>query len=366
MHIKSFFILFILCSSSILRGQQKAKDFYYVNPDTKNLPVFVRGNLESKKILLYVQGGGADNGIDFGRSDYPKWRNTLETKVAIAYFDQRGLNRSVNRIDTSKINQTQVLKDIVTISKSLKDKYNAEIYLFGHSNGGVKILDCLASLDEETSFIKSGIVFNAPITTDFSPERYNHYRPLYLKNLAKDFIAKNKDTAYWQEAFRWMVKTDSISTPEISRKWNSYVDNAYGPKKRKIGLSMIFNTIISKPYNPIKYMNNKDNKYIADKLWYDEKALWDKGTQTELWDKLPKINHNILLITGQYDAIAVPEEQEEAHKLIRDSELIIIPNSAHETYLDQPKEFNDTILSFLELKNSANCSLKVSVNQESL
>lgn len=347
MHIKIIFILFIFCSSCNLYSQQKTKDFYYVEPDTKNLPVFVRGNLESKKILLYVQGGEADNGIDFGRSDYPKWNKTLETKIAIAYFDQRGLNRNVNRIDTSKINQTQVLKDIVTIAKSLKDRYNSEIYLFGHSYGGVKILDCLATFQDEASFIKSGIVFNAPMTSDFSPERYNHYRPLYLKNLAKDFIAKNKETAYWQEAYDWMVRTDSISTPDISRKWNSYVDQAYEPKKRKIGLGMVLNTVFSRPYHPVKYMNNKDNKYIADKLWYAEKALWDTGNQVELWEKLPKINHNILLITGQYDAIAIPEEQEEAHKLIRDSELIIIPNSAHETYLDQPKQFNDTILSFL-------------------
>jgi hypothetical protein len=119
MHFKTtLFILTLLVFNNLL-AQQRVKDFYYVESETKNLPVFIRGNLESKKILLYVQGGGAENGIDFGRSDYPKWKNTLENEVAIAYFDQRGLNRSVKKIDTSKINSKQVLKDIITIASSL-------------------------------------------------------------------------------------------------------------------------------------------------------------------------------------------------------------------------------------------------------
>lgn len=348
MQLKTTLLTLILFIFNNLLAQQKVKDFYYAEQETKNLPVFIRGNLESKKVLLYVQGGGAENGIDFGRSDYPKWKNTLEKEVAIAYFDQRGLNRSVKNIDTSKINNQQVLKDIITIASSLKEKYEAEVYLFGHSMGGVDVLNCLATFPEETTFIKSGIVFNTPMTSDFSPERYNYYRPLYLKNIAKEFIQQEKDTAYWQEAFNWMLKTDSIVTIEDSKKWNSYVYSAYKKYKRKIGLGMIFKTIFSRPYNPIKYLNNKDNKYVADKLWYEEKELWDNGTQTALWKLLPKIDKKILLITGRYDAIAVPEEMEEAHRLIENSKLVIIPNCTHESYLGQPEIFNSAVISFME------------------
>ncbi|OJJ16980.1 hypothetical protein BKI52_30145 [marine bacterium AO1-C] len=351
MNLRTYLFVLIIGAFNSIQAQQKVKDFYYLEPKTKNLPVFVRGDLTSKKILLYVQGGGADNGIDFGRSDYPKWKKTLEKKVAIAYFDQRGLNRSVKKIDTSKINQKQVLRDIISIAQSLKEKYNANIYLFGYSFGGVKVLHCLARFPEATSFITAGIVFNAPITTDFSPERYNHYRPLYLKNLAKEFIAQGKDTTYWKNAYEWMNKTDSIATIEDSKQWNAYVDHAFTPKKRKIGLGMTFKVIFSKPYNPIKYLNNKDNKFISDKLWYTEKALWDRGRQTPLWKLLPKIQHPVLLITGRYDAIAVPEEMQEAYKRIKNTKLVILPNATHESYLVQPQLFNKAVLSFLGLEN---------------
>ena len=340
----------ILLLWGVTTSAQKIKDFYYVEPETKNLPVFIRGNLEHKKILLFVQGGNADNGIDFGRSDYPNWKKTLETKIAIAYFDQRGLNRSVKKIDTSKINATQVLRDIITIARSLKDRYNSEIYLFGHSAGGVKVLECLANFSKATSFIKGGIAFNTPITTDFSPERYNYYRPLYLKNLATEFISQGKDKTYWEGAYKWMVETDSISSIESSKQWNLYVDRAFQPTKRNIGIGMVFRTIFSRPYNPIKYLKNKDNKFIADKLWYTEKALWDKEEQTTLWSGLPNSKHPVLLLTGRYDAIAKQKEKTEAHKLIENSELIILQNCAHESFLDQPEEFNKSIINFLKLK----------------
>lgn len=349
--MKSTTNLFIILSLVFINSGafcQQVKDFYYVEPETKNLPVFIRGNLGQNKILLYVQGGDADNGVDFGRSDYPRWKNTLEEEVAIAYFDQRGLNRDVKKIDTAKINATQVLNDIITIAKFLKKKYDVDIYLFGHSNGGRKVLECLAYFPEKTSFINAGIAFNTPITTDFSPKRYNHYRPLYLKNLAQEFIAKGKNSGYWKEAYEWMVQTGSLSTREASKQWNAYVDSAYPSSKRKIGLGMVFKTIFARPYNPIKYLNNKDNQFIGDRLWYAQKDLWDTKQQTTMSELLPNIQQPVLLMTGRYDAIATPEEQEDAHKLIKNSELVIISDCTHESFLDQPKLFKEALLNYLK------------------
>lgn len=347
--MKKTIVLLLLLVVSTIANAQKAKDFFYAEPETKSLPVFVRGDVGSKKIILYVQGGDAENGIDFGRSDYPKWKNSLETKVAIAYFDQRGLNMAARKIDTSKINTRQVSKDIIAIAKALKEKYNAEIHLMGHSLGGQDVLKCLAEFPEETSFIQSGIVLNTPITTDFSPERYTTYRPEYLKNIAKGFLEKKIDTAFWKEAYDWMEVRDSISTIEDSKTWNYYVDNAFSPAKRKIGLGMVFKVIFSRPYNPIKYLNQKDNQLVGDKLWDTEKTLWDSGKQTTLWELLPKIEHSVFLLTGRYDAIAVPEEMTAANGLIKNSELLILPNSGHESFLDRHNAFTDAVLAHLKI-----------------
>ena len=338
------FLKLVVCVGTLLTAMsvtaQTVKDFFYADPETKNLPVFIRGNLSSQKIILFVQGGPAHNGIDFGRSDYPKWKKTLETGVAIAYFDQRGLNKAVKKIDTSFINPTQVSLDIISIANTLKEKYRADIYLLGHSAGGQDVLDCLAAFPKETQFIKGAMVLNAPVTTDFSRMRYTHYRPLYLKNLAKEFITKEKDIAYWRQALDWMTQTDSIYNAETSRQWNTYVDNAYTPTKRKISIGMVLKVIFSRPYNPVSYLNTKDNRRVADKLWEADQNL-------DRFKTITRIQHPVLLLTGRFDNIAVPEELEEAQHLIPKATLTVLPNCGHESFLDQPEACNQAILTFL-------------------
>ena len=319
---------------------QTVKDFFYVEKDNKELPVFVRGNLDNKIIIIFVQGGPGETAIDFGRSDYPRWQNTLEKEVAIAYYDQRGLNKKVNRIDSTLINYNQYSKDIVRVSKRLKEKYQAMIYIMGHSYGGGFVYHCLSKFNNTTSPIEGGIVLNTPITTDYSPERYNYYRPLYLKNLALEFIDKDIDTPKWREAYDWIKEVDSISTADYSKKWNSYVDSAFEPITRKTGVGMVFKVLFSKPYGPFNYMNNKDNELVSDLIWKDLKNI-------NFFELLPKINQPVLVVTGRFDDIAGPEETQKAKDLLKTSVINILPNAGHESFLDQPKLFNQAILKFV-------------------
>ena len=331
--------LLTLCSYN-LSIAQKIKDFFYVEKESKELPVFVRGNIDNNIIVVFVQGGPGETAIDFGRSDYPKWKNTLEEKIAVAYYDQRGLNQKVKAIDSTKINYKQYSKDLIKISEVLKEKYQAKIYLMGHSYGGGFVYHCLSEFNDTTGPIEGGIIVNTPITTDYSPERYNYYRPLYLKNLAQEFIDLDIDNQKWQEAYDWMEKTDSINTPEDSKKWNSYVDGAFRPIKRKTSIGMAFKALFSKPYSPLKYLNNKDNELVSDFIWTDQKHI-------NFFERLPNINHPVLVITGRYDDIAGPEETQSAKELLKHSEIIILPNAGHQSFVDEPKLFNEAILEFV-------------------
>jgi hypothetical protein len=96
-HFRFYLRILLFCRFSVFctvkLNAQHIKKFFYAEPVTRSLPVFIRGNISSGRILLYIQGGSAEKGIDFGRSDYPRWKETLERQVAVAYFDQRGLNQ---------------------------------------------------------------------------------------------------------------------------------------------------------------------------------------------------------------------------------------------------------------------------------
>lgn len=340
--MKSFcktLLLLLLFPFEFIYSQQ-VEDFFHVNVENYEFPVFVRGNLDSNKILLFVQGGPGATAIDFARSDYPGWKNTLEQEVTIAYYDQRGLNQKVKNIDSTKISYHQYSKDLLGIAKQLKNKYQAEIYLLGHSFGGKIVLKVLENFPEDSEAISAGLVINTPITNGYSKSRYNYYRPKYLKNLSKEMIQQKRDTLYWQEAYNWMIATDSIYNSETSRIWNQYVGAAFEPTNRKITLGMIFKVIFSKPYNPFRYMYKKDEEYVSDLLWYDEK------NQTT-FEHLNQIKKPILFLTGRFDDIAPPEELEDAQLYISKSKLVILPDAAHESFLDQPELFKDEVLNFI-------------------
>ncbi len=346
MHYRTL-ISVLLILGTLELSAQSIKDFFYLEKDSKELPLFIRGNLKNNIILLYVSGSYGDNGIDFGRSDYPGWRHTLEKEVAIAYYDKRGLNKRLNKIDTSQISWDQYAKDILSIAKYLKSHYQARIILMGHSAGGMLVYHHLSIFNRlDSSPIESAIVLNTPFTTDSSPARYLLYRPEFLKNIAQDNIEKENDSQKWQEALEWMIKTDSIHSIETSKIWNQYVEDAYSPQKKKVSLGMALKVIFGRPYMPFKSLHYKDNDLIGDLLWEQKQAINDES----FLKHLSQINQTVLVITGQYDPIAVPEELEPISNALKREETIIIPNCGHESYLDQPELLNDAIFEFIGIK----------------
>jgi len=342
---KNLSILLLLALSTVHLQAQSVKDFFYVDTNNNDLPVFVRGNMAGKKMILYLSGGYGENAIDFARSDYAGWKNSLEKDYAIAYYDKYGLNKRLNKIDTMRINRAAYTKDIHRIIKALKARYNVAIYLMGMSAGGMLAYDYLIEFNKvDESLIEAAIVMATPFTSDSSPKRYTHYRPSYLKNLSKEFIELRVDTSLWKEAYNWMDKTDSIYSIETSRQWNQYVDMAHPTKKRRIAPWTALGVLFSKPYNPIRYLYSKDNDLVADNIWQERQ----KYTDQEFARDLKKINHQMLIMTGRYDAIAVPEEMKLFDQYIPNAKVVIIPDAHHQLYLYQPELVNKTIKRFME------------------
>ncbi|NBC26806.1 MAG: alpha/beta fold hydrolase [Bacteroidetes bacterium] len=265
---------------------------------------------------------------------------SLEQDFAIAYYDQRGLNQRVKKIAQNKITYDQYSRDIIALGSAFKEKYRADLYLMGHSAGRKMVLHTLQYYPKVSSFIGGAILLNTPITTGHSPERWSHYRTLYLKNLTEKKIESDSNSDYWQETYDWITEIDSITTPEDARRWNDYADAAFAPTERKITAGMVFRVIFSCPYNPIKYLNRKDNERVDDLLWEDGKKL-------STFDDLNLINAPVLLLTGRYDDVGSPEENQQAHERIPNSSLTILPEAGHESFLDQPELFHEAVLQFV-------------------
>ena len=247
-------------------------------------------------------------------------------------------------MDTSQISWDQYSHDILQIANHLKNNYQAKIILMGHSAGGMLVFRHLAQFNQpDASPIEAAIVLNTPYTTDSSPARYSLYRPEFLKNIAQDFLDKGIESQKWQEALEWMIQTDSIHSLETSNIWNRYVDQANAPKEKRITIGMALKALFTGPYLPFKNLYTKDNDLVGDLLWEQKQELNDESFST----LLTQINHEVLVITGQYDPIAVPEELAPIEDALRNVETMVLPNCGHESYLDQPDLLNQAIVEFI-------------------
>jgi len=72
-------------------------------------------------------------------------------------------------------------------------------------------------------------------------------------------------------------------------------------------------------------------------------------TEVEWVDKLPTIKVPTLIIVGDHDE-SDPVMSKEMHEKIASSKLVIVPNSGHMTFVDQPDLFIRTVTEFVNGK----------------
>jgi 3-oxoadipate enol-lactonase len=80
-------------------------------------------------------------------------------------------------------------------------------------------------------------------------------------------------------------------------------------------------------------------------------ALLALAARTETTPFLPKINIPTLILVGENDKTTPPELSERMHQLVPNSEFQIVPQAAHLSNLENPKEFNSLLLNFLRRLN---------------
>jgi proline iminopeptidase len=69
-------------------------------------------------------------------------------------------------------------------------------------------------------------------------------------------------------------------------------------------------------------------------------------TEVEYLDRLSEIRVPTLIIVGDHDE-SDPKMSKEMHKKIAGSQMVILPNSGHMTFVDQPEEFLKTVREFV-------------------
>jgi pimeloyl-ACP methyl ester carboxylesterase len=320
--------------------------FFHVRIEGTEIPVWVRGNISSKKIIIYINGGPGSTSIDVAKADMFNWSEGLEENFAMVYYDQRGCGNAQGNIDENTLTISQFVKDLDAIIGVLNDKYqNPSIYLMGASFGafiGINYLLTNNFEDKISGWISVDGAYN------FDYDLSWQYRRTFLINITNEEISKGNRIDHWTEALEWTNDNQTINTRELKNKWRNFVGRPgeiiIPEELPKLSFGQYLGIGFASSYNPFPAYLSSNLEIVNDQLNEDAEGI-------NLITAVSSVTLPTLLIWGRYDDLIVPEEGlvvfNNFGTSVDDKYYKILPNSSHEPYISDPENFKSEIIEFV-------------------
>ncbi len=342
---KILFVLFcILISNSCEKEDlSKLNDNFCVRRAGADIPAYVFGNGSEKVFLIWLHGGpGIGSLPDRTFSAFQE----LENNFAVVYFDQRGQGMSQGNYSKEKYSIWEMAKDVKALALILKQKYgqDSKLFLMGGSWGGA--LGTVALIDIPTQELFSGWI-EVDGAHD-SPARNQGTIDL-IKSVGYEQINLGNSVSYWTDAIQRMNSYD-ITNNNDCYSLNSEAYNAITVLQH----DNIINTAEEANSETFKYMWLIDNPITTtingSFSSYEIMEINNYPCCFSVTDSLHLIDIPTLLIWGKYDFVVSPSLGQSVFERIstQNKKLVILEKSGHNTVAEQPSEFVNEILDFID------------------
>lgn len=328
-HIVHFVIMTIALIGlfACTKPTQPVSDDLRLRHKGADMPIWVRGNLESRKIVLYLHGGPGECAMCL--RDYFA---AVEEKVAVAYWDQRIAGSASGNADPATLNYPQFAEDLRMAVLLLKQQYpDVKIYLFGHSfgvemawqflttgdnqqlvNGFVALNGTFATFDWLKT-VQQWVIEQAKAQNDAEAAQYMNNLTLTRENMAA--------TVKWGD---WYSRMFRLGANPV---WPTD-DKGYTRKSW-------FGTPYSKP-SQITNTSQYDGYYTREIFAFDRRDL------------LKNVRIPVALFWGAKDGIMPIAHAYQTRELLTvPTEIIRFDNSWHTAFHTEREKFAAEILKFV-------------------
>jgi proline iminopeptidase len=247
----------------------------------------------------------------------------------LIFIDERGSGRSQRLQDTSLYTVEGDVEDIEAVRVAL---HLGKISLLGHSCGGVLAQAYALKYQQNLSHLILNSTFASTREMNAVLAREKAAMPAdKLKRLNELEAAGLFGKGELWERGRYLAEYETL---------------AWGPG-----------------YFPFLYGARPDSNYDpaagnAPTNWELYRAMWGSDGEfiidgnlksVEYVDRLPTIHVPTLIVVGDHDECD-PSLSKEMHEKIADSQLVILPNSGHMNFVDQPEMWQKAVEGFLSGK----------------
>ena len=277
--------------------------------------------------LLVVHGGpGADH------TYFLPYVLPLARTHRLIFIDERGSGRSERLHDASLYAVEAMVEDVEDVRIAL---HLGKISLLGHSYGGVLAQAYALKYQQNLSHLILNITF--PSTRQMNEVLAQEKAQMPPEKLRR--LNELEQAGLFGKGEAW----------EHGRYTEEYEKLAWGPG-----------------YFPFLYGARPDATYDpvggAPTNWELYRAMWGEHGEfvidgnlksVEYVDRLPTIHVPTLIMAGDHDECN-PSLSREMHDKIAGSELVILPNSGHMNFVDQPDLWQKSVEDFLGDKYAPN------------
>lgn len=249
---------------------------------------------ESNYPLIALHGGPG-----FDHTELHPWLDPLATTFRLIYVDERGQGRS-ERVDPQTLTLRRFAEDVSQLAAALGLERYA---LLGHSFGAFITLAHAVELGGASHYVISGG------TASFSKSG-----PEIEANVARMEPAEVRE----QVRDSWALEPQAKTPDDVDRLWR---------------MQAPFHFANSQSEAFRRYLATSDQAvYAPDVLAYFSGADYP----IEYEDRLAQVTRPTLILTGDTDRICTPRAARDLHAGIAGSELVVLPNAGHMTFVEQP------------------------------
>lgn len=326
-------ILYFVCISLLFIACEKQEDAFaeqtlFLRHKGADMPIWVRGNTASNKIVLYLHGGPGDCAMC-----YRHYLKGLENDVAVAYWDQRVAGASSGKVDPKTLNYAQFGEDTELVVKLLRNQYpNAQIYLLGHSFG-VELTWQFLTTGNNQKLVSGAIVVNGI----FSSYRWlHHMREWVLREAA---LQQKTDIAtYTQER---PVTPENTVAYDWEKLYRHMLDLGGNPVSLYSDKKFVVNYAFFSPNTALAQFTH--GKAYAD---YSKNQV----IRYERGDLLKNVRIPVALFWGKKDGVVPIEVGYETQALLTNAPttFVTFDNAWHEPFVSETDKFVQEVLEFVK------------------
>ncbi|WP_400190615.1 alpha/beta fold hydrolase [Hymenobacter sp. B81] len=324
------YALGLLLLTSCGKDDTKLEQDLHLRHKGADMPIWVRGNLASRKIVLFLHGGPGDCAMC-----YRYYLKDLEDHVAVAYWDQRVAGSSSGKVDPATLTYEQFGEDAYYVVKLLRQKYpQAEVYLLAHSYGVELAWEFLTHKPEHQQLVKGLMAVNGV---------YSNYRWLVqMREWVLREARQQGNTAAESFALANPVTPQTLMTLDWQQYYRYMLDLDGNPVSLYDNKKFLLQYLFASPNTALGQFSH-GNAYSG----FDKTQLlqYDRSAQ------LPTVRIPVALFWGRKDGVVPIEIAHETQALLTNApskDLVTFDNSWHEPFVAEQAKFVREVLRFVQ------------------